>query len=43
MVDHYGPAKRGRTNGALDASNLQREARAELVALRQREADVLTD
>jgi hypothetical protein len=34
--------KRGRTNGALDAINSQRKARADLVALRQREADVLT-
>jgi hypothetical protein len=30
--------KRGRTNGALDAINSQRKARAELVARRQREA-----
>jgi hypothetical protein len=29
-------------NGALDAINSQRKARAELVAQRQREADVLT-
>jgi len=34
--------KRGRANGALDAINSQRKARAELVAQRQREADVLT-
>ncbi len=34
--------KRARTNGALDAINSQRKARAELVAQRQREADVLT-
>jgi len=34
--------KRGRTNGALDAINSQRKARAELVAQRQREAGVLT-
>jgi hypothetical protein len=30
------------TNGALDAINSQRRARAELVAQRQREAEVLT-
>jgi hypothetical protein len=34
--------KRGRANGALDAINWQRKARAELVAQRQREADILT-
>ncbi len=34
--------KRGRTNGALDAINSQRKARMELVAQRQREAEVLT-
>ncbi len=34
--------KRGRTNGALDAINSQRKARAELVAQRQREAEILT-
>jgi hypothetical protein len=34
--------KRGRTNGALDAINSQRKARAELVAQRQREAEALT-
>jgi hypothetical protein len=34
--------KRGRTNGALDAINSQRKVRAEPVAQRQREADVLT-
>jgi hypothetical protein len=36
------PTKRLRTNGALDAINSQRKAPAELVAQRQREADVLT-
>jgi hypothetical protein len=35
--------KRGRANGALDAINSQRKARAELVAQRQRKADVLAD
>jgi hypothetical protein len=34
--------KRGRTNGAFDAINSQRKARSELVAQRQREAEVLT-
>jgi ABC-type transporter Mla subunit MlaD len=34
--------KRGRANGALDAINSQRKARAELVAQCQREADLLT-
>ena len=33
---------RGRSNGALDAIASQRKARAELVAQRQREAEVLT-
>jgi hypothetical protein len=34
--------KRGRTNGALDAITSQRKSRAELVAQRQREAEMLT-
>ena len=34
--------KRGRTNGAIDAINSERRARAELVAQRHREAELLT-
>jgi len=34
--------KRGRTNGAIDAVNSERRARAELVAQRHREAELLT-
>ena len=34
--------KRGRTNGALDAIQSQRKARADLVAERRHEADILT-
>ena len=42
MVDGCGPGEyAARADGALDAVNSQRKARAELVAQRQREADVL--
>jgi hypothetical protein len=43
VVDGCGPGEyAARADGALDAVNSQRKARAELVAQRQREADVLT-